>query len=73
MHPLAEAFAGRISLRRLQNLARSWKMRGWLIAPADAVSPRRLKNELLTLAVGGRVENTVTRLQGLQAVIGAEG
>ena len=44
-----------------------------VIAPADAVSPRRLKNELLTLAVGGRVENTVTRLQGLQAVIGAEG
>lgn len=72
LHPLAEAFAGRISLRRLQNLARSWEMRGWLTAPLDAVSPRRLTEELLTLAVGVRGENAVTGLQGLQAVTGAE-
>ena len=72
LHPLAAAFAGRVSLRRLQTLARSWELRGWLTAPVDAVSPRRLTDALLTLAVGVRAENTVTGLQGLQAVTGAE-
>ena len=72
LHPLAVAFAGRVSLRRLQHLARSWELRGWLTAPVDAVSPRRLTDDILTLAVGVRAENTVTGLQGLQAVTGAE-
>lgn len=52
LHPLAAAFAGRVSLRRLQAMGRNWQTRGWLTAPVDAVSPRRLTDELLTLAMG---------------------
>lgn len=61
LHPLGAAFAGRVSLRRLQSLARTWQARGWLTAPVDAVSPRRLTEELLTLAVGDRAITAVTR------------
>ena len=34
LHPLAAAFAGRVSLRRLQAMGRNWQTRGWLTAPA---------------------------------------
>jgi hypothetical protein len=46
---LYEQFAGAISKRQLTKLAQQWETRGWLTPPADAVSPRYVTDELLTL------------------------
>jgi hypothetical protein len=50
---LGEFARGRLSYRKLKELAQSWESRGWLTKPADAVSPRRLTPELLSLAGAG--------------------
>lgn len=63
---LYEAFKGDISKRRLEELARAWERRGWLSAPRDAVSPRRVTPTLLRLAgLAARVGNdTMTGVTG---------
>lgn len=68
LHDLGEFARGRISYRKLKDLARAWESRGWLTHPADAVSPRRLTPELLTLAGAAGVG-----LGAGEAVQGSEG
>ncbi len=48
--PLYEAFKGRISKRKLADLARTWERRGWLTEPAHATDPRRVTDELADFA-----------------------
>ena len=39
-----------MSYRQLCKLTKAWELRGWLTAPADAVSARRVTPELIRLA-----------------------
>lgn len=69
---LGEFGAGRISYRKLKDLARAWESRGWLTKPADAVSPRMMTPELLRLAgaAGGGLggADVVLRSEGSNGV-----
>lgn len=62
---LYEAFKGDISKRRLEELARAWERRGWLTAPRDAVSPRRVTPTLLRLAGLGTVSKSDDTMTGM--------
>ncbi len=46
---LADAFPA-MRRHRIAELAKTWEGRGWLTAPADAVSPRLITDTLRTLA-----------------------
>ena len=50
INQLYQAHKGQISQRRLTALAQTWEERGWLTEPRHATDPRRVTDELLTLA-----------------------
>jgi hypothetical protein len=47
---LAEAFRGRISQRRIEQLAQAWEARGWLVARPTRADGKTITNELKELA-----------------------
>jgi DNA segregation ATPase FtsK/SpoIIIE-like protein len=47
---LAEAFSGRISQRRIEQLSRSWEARGWLVAGPTRADGKTITDELRELA-----------------------
>jgi hypothetical protein len=47
---LAEAFKGRISQRRIEQLSRSWEARGWLAAGPTRADGKTVTDELKGLA-----------------------
>ena len=51
---LAEAFRGRISQRRIEQLSRQWEARGWLVAGPTRADGKRITAELANLAEGGK-------------------
>jgi hypothetical protein len=66
---LATAFQGRMSRRKIAELAQRWEQRGWLTIPANAVDARRVTPQLSDLAraatvpgpaLAGKDGNTVT-------------
>ena len=50
---LAEAFSGRISQRRIEQLSRAWEARGWLVAGPTRADGKCITAELANLAKGG--------------------
>ncbi len=74
LQDLYDRFKGVWSYRRLKAIGQAWESRGWLTKPADAVSPRRLTEELLQLVdgVGSGSDQLVKGSQGSQAVEDAE-
>ncbi len=52
IHDLAEAFKGRISQRRIEQLSRQWEARGWLVAGPTRADGKRITAELVNLAEG---------------------
>lgn len=70
LQDLYDRFKGVWSYRRLKAIGQAWESRGWLTKPADAVSPRRLTEELLQLVggVGSGSDQMVKGSQGSQAV-----
>jgi len=49
IHKLAEAFKGRIGMKRVWKLAKNWELRGWLISGPSRADGRRVSDELLGL------------------------
>lgn len=49
IHKLAEAFKGRIGMKRIWRLAKNWELRGWLIPGPTRADGRRVSEELLSL------------------------
>jgi DNA segregation ATPase FtsK/SpoIIIE-like protein len=47
---LAEAFKGRISQRRIEQLSRAWEVRGWLVAGPTRADGKTITDELKGLA-----------------------
>jgi len=54
IHDLAEAFKGRISQRRIEQLSQAWEARGWLVAGPTRADGKRITAELANLAEGGK-------------------
>ena len=57
IHKLAEAFKGKIGMKRIWKLAKNWELRGWLISGPSRADGRRLSEELLSL-LSPPVENS---------------
>lgn len=74
LQDLYERFKGVLSYRRLKKIGQAWESRGWLTKPVDAVSPRRLTEELLRLVEGVAPEaaDVVAGSQGSNVVEDAE-
>ena len=47
---LAEAFSGRISQRRIEQLSRQWESLGWLVAGPTRADGKRITRKLLVVA-----------------------
>jgi DNA segregation ATPase FtsK/SpoIIIE-like protein len=52
IHDLAEAFKGRVSQRRIEQLSRAWEARGWLVAGPTRADGKTISGELEELANG---------------------
>jgi hypothetical protein len=50
IHDLAEAFKGRVSQRRIEQLSRAWEARGWLVAGPTRADGKTISEELRELA-----------------------
>jgi hypothetical protein len=50
IHDLAEAFKGRVSQRRIEQLSRAWEARGWLVAGPTRADGKAVTDELRKLA-----------------------
>jgi hypothetical protein len=52
---LAEAFRGRISQRRIEQLSQQWEVRGWLVAGPTRADGKRITKKLLVVTTAQKI------------------